>query len=465
MINILIIDQDPDCVETLSHHLKKAGFKVSSSNTAAKALQAVSSQTQELIFMDLNLPGFSGLQLLDYLKKNQIQTPVVLMSDLASKSVAEGALKQGAFGTLVKPVTRGDEVVTWAERVWQNKKQSAPVDTLGADFYGLLGRSPQMQEVFSLIRNVSSSDSSVLILGASGTGKELVAQAIHDLSPRAKKPFVVINCSAMSEGLLESELFGHKKGAFTGAIIDKTGFFEEATQGTVFLDEIGEISPTTQVKLLRVLQNGELRPVGGDQNIKVDVRVIAATHQDLYQLVREGRFREDLFYRLNVISLSLPLLSQRTGDVPVLAYHFLKKYAAKCQKTIGQISVDAMQALQAYDWVGNVRELENVMERSVVLCQSDTITAQDLPAPLLNKTFYQIDEGPQETLAHLPYHEAKERALIEFNKHYLAQVLQQSGGNISLAADKAGMDRSNFKKIIKKFDIDLKNSRQRRKVL
>jgi transcriptional regulator with PAS, ATPase and Fis domain len=287
----------------------------------------------------------------------------------------------------------------------------------------------------------------------------MVARAIHRTSPRAQETFKVINCSAIPSGLLESELFGHVKGSFTGAIYDKKGLFEEAHRGTIFLDEIGEVSPESQVKLLRVLQNGEYKRVGSSEISHADVRVIAATNKDLRSLIREGTFREDLYYRLHVIGIHLPPLKDRPEDIPLLAYHFLKKYRDKLKKDVREISVDAMQALQAYAWTGNVRELENIMERCVVLGTGPVVRAKDLPANVLSQTFY-LDAKKEQDLSNYSYREAKVRALNFFNKTYICHLLKKTGGNITVASDCAGMDRSNFKKIIRKYDIDIKEFRR-----
>lgn len=323
------------------------------------------------------------------------------------------------------------------------------------ELHGLVGASPQMRKIFQLIENISHSSSNVLIQGESGTGKELVARAVHQKSPRANGPFVVINCSALAENLLESELFGHVKGSFTGAIRDKRGLFQAAADGTIFLDEIGEVSSPVQVKLLRVLQSGEVRPVGSLQDEHVDVRVIAATNRDLHEAMRQNRFREDLFYRLNVIGVVLPPLRDRKEDIPGLAYHFLKQYAERTGKAVTSIAVDAMQSLTDYRWVGNVRELENVIERAVVLATGETLVARDLPPRILREVFYEGEgqEGVYDLLK-LPYREAKEKVLLQFNQQYIGGLLKRSEGNISVASQLAGMDRNNFKKIIKKFDIN-----------
>lgn len=323
-------------------------------------------------------------------------------------------------------------------------------------FSNLLGRSPKMREVFQLIANVALSHSSVLILGESGTGKELVAKAIHEKSRCSHRPFMVINCSALPESLLESELFGYVKGAFTGAFADKKGLFEEAHEGSIFLDEIGEISPVVQVKLLRVLQEGEIRRIGGSDNIHIDVRLISASNKNLDELVKEEKFREDLFYRLNVITIVIPPLRERKEDIPLLAHHFLKKFGDKLGKREIRISGDALQTMEEYRWPGNVRELENVIERAVVLSHGDLITARDLPPKLLGEFFYMTESQTENEWVNLPYRDAKQKALNLFNRAYISNLLRQASGNVSMASEKAGMDRSNFKKIIKKCDLNLK---------
>ena len=328
-------------------------------------------------------------------------------------------------------------------------------------YLNLVGKSPLMRELYRMIDRVAGSASTILILGESGTGKELVARAVHDKSGRHDKPFVAINCSALPEPLLESELFGYQKGSFTGAFADKKGLFEEAHGGTIFLDEIGEVPLSVQVKLLRVLQNGEIRRVGGSETIKIDVRLLAATNKDLQHLVKTKAFREDLFYRLNVISLMSPPLKERLEDIPLLAAHFLKKYADRGRKNVQKISDDTLQALQEYQWPGNVRELENVIERAVVLVDGPTITSRELPPKLLGEFFYLPETRQEADFINLPYKTAKQKALNLFNRAYISNLLRQTGGNVSVASERAGMDRSNFKKIIKKCDINVREFKKR----
>jgi transcriptional regulator with PAS, ATPase and Fis domain len=309
-----------------------------------------------------------------------------------------------------------------------------------------------MRAVFKLVETVSYSSATVLIQGESGTGKELVARAIHYRSPRKDKPFIAVNCSALTETLLESELFGHVKGSFTGATANKKGLFEAADGGTIFLDEIGDVPPATQVRLLRVLQEGEVKRVGANDTIKVDVRVIAASNIDLSRAKDQGKFREDLFYRLNVITVALPPLRDRPEDVPLLAGHFLRLYAGKMGKKVTGISPQAMEALVCHRWMGNVRELENVIERAVVLTSREVVDVEDLPQ--------QLRESPGGggdvevlSLAHLPYAEAKRLAMRAFERRYLSALLEKSGHNVSSAARAAGVDRSNFRRLLKQYEV------------
>ncbi|MBI1910055.1 MAG: sigma-54-dependent Fis family transcriptional regulator [Deltaproteobacteria bacterium] len=459
---VLIVDDDPSIAKALEKLVREDDFLAFSVNNGMEATQLLAKREIDVALVDLNLPGFSGLQILQFIKNNRYLTEVILITGSATIDTAVSSLKQGAYDYLTKPFDNMDRVLNTVRKAWEKEQLLKRVQNLesGGDrrrdsFQGIIGRSAKMQELFRLVENVGHSESNILVLGESGTGKELFARALHETSPRASKAFVVINCSALSENLLETELFGHKKGSFTGAISDKKGLFEEGNGGTVFLDEIGEISPMMQVKLLRVLQDGEVKPVGGTEAKHVDVRLIAATNRDLYQRVKEGKFREDLYYRLNVVSFQVPPLRDRMEDVPLLAYHFLQRYAEKTGKKVTKISVDAMQTFQEYRWVGNVRELENVIERAVVMTTSETITARDLPPALLGQIFYLSEDQNHRDLIHLTYQEAKDKAVSLFNKTYIATLLQRAGGNISVASARAGMDRSNFKKILKKCGINI----------
>ncbi len=458
--DFLMVDDESSVAEIFKRIAKEEKWSIEHVDTGYKALHFLAEHPPLVIVLDVHLPGLDGFQILEYVRANCPDTEVVVITGLAKIEDSVKALKMGAFDYLTKPFDNLEIVRSCLRQAYEKAQLKSRLHYFETDessqgFQGILGRSKPMQDIYHTIQSVSSSAASVLIMGESGTGKERVAKAIHQTSLRKDKPFVVINCSAIPEGLLESELFGHVRGAFTGALSDKRGLFEEAGEGTVFLDEVGEIPLSIQVKLLRVLQEKEVRRVGGNETISVNVRIIAATHRDLTDLISKGQFREDLYYRLNVIGIHLPPLRERREDIPLLAHSFLKKYAKRMDREIHEISSDALQLLQNYIWVGNVRELENVIERCVVLSDGNSIQVKDLPPKLNTRNFY-FPDIPKTELTELTYQEAKERALEFFNKTYLKYLLEQSGGNISIASLRAGMDRSNFKKIIRKYEIDLK---------
>lgn len=462
-INVLIVDDDDALVRVFERLAKERGFTYKVAKAGNDAVELLSRFPFEAALVDIKLPGYSGIQILEYAKQNRIPTEVIMITGVGSVESAVDAIKKGAYNYLTKPFDDIEQVGVLVDKAIERYRMMQRLSHLEQQtgstsdeyaFDGIVGKSRKIQEVFSIITAISGTMSTVLILGESGTGKELIARAIHKRSTRATKPFVVINCAAIPEQLLESELFGHRKGSFTGAVSDRRGLFEEAHGGTVFLDEIGEIPTQLQVKLLRVLQEGEVRPVGDSTTRTVDVRLIAATNRDLAEHVKEGKFREDLYYRLNVIAVNAPPLRDRPDDIPLLTYHFLSKCSARVGKKIEKISVDAMQALQSYSWSGNVRELENVIERAVVLVGGDTIGAQDLPPRILGESFYLMGEEAGRDLTEFQYQEAKRRALTAFNRAYIGSLLKNTKGNVSSASAKAGMDRSNFKKLIKRYSID-----------
>jgi len=466
IFNVLIVDDDPAILRVFERVAKEHDWTFMTARSGTEAIEHLGTHRFELVVMDIMLPGYSGLQVFEYMRQNSINSEVVIITGVGTIETAVSAIKGGAYDYLTKPFDDIEKVVIVMEKAMERyhlvqKLHRLERQTTGSYSYeGIVGKSRSMQEVFTTIDSIAGTNSTVLVLGESGTGKELVARAIHQRSERSSMPFVVINCAAIPEHLLESELFGHKKGSFTGAIADKHGLFEEANGGTVFLDEVGDIPPSVQVKLLRVLQEGEVRPIGEVDSRQVDVRLVAATNQNLMQAVNEGRFREDLYYRLNVIIVQLPALRDRLDDVPILAYHFLEKYAQKIGKNVDKISIDALQALQNYSWVGNVRELENIIERAVVLANDETIMARDLPPKLLGESFYLMGDDEKGDISSLSYQEAKDRALASFNRMYIGNLLTQTGGNISFASEKAGMDRSNFKKLIKRYHIDVQKYRK-----
>jgi Nif-specific regulatory protein len=383
---LLVVDDEATARRALATLLTDDGFVVETAASGEEALEKLSQSPPDVLLTDVRMPGIDGIELLIRAKQLDANLAVVVMTAFGTVRDAVRAMRAGAEHYVTKPVDV-DELSLVLERVLQARALRREASTLRERvrtehrFDNLLGSSPAMQQLKQTIAQVAPSRATVLLQGESGTGKERVAQALHEASPRREGPFVKLHCAALAESLLESELFGHEKGAFTGAQARREGRFRAAHGGTLFLDEISEVSPAIQVKLLRVLQEREFERVGGNETLKVDVRIVAATNRDLAQLVREGKFREDLYYRLNVVSLRLPPLRARTEDIPLLAAFFLKRYAAEAGKNIRGFSPDGMAALQAHPWPGNVRELENAIERAVVLCPSDLLTVDHLSLP------------------------------------------------------------------------------------
>jgi len=384
---ILVVDDEASARAALAEILRAEDYEVETASDAFKALGRLDEFAPDVVLTDLNMPGIDGVELLRKVKLDDPERPVVLMTAYGGVEAAVSAMREGAADYLTKPLNI-DELGIVLERAIERTKLRREASQLRSQvsarysFDNIIGSSPEMQRVFKSVSQVAPSRATVLLTGESGTGKELVAAAIHHHSPRSGGPFVKLHCAALAETLLESELFGHDRGAYTGADRKREGRFEQANGGTLFLDEIGEISLSTQVKLLRVLQEREFERVGGNQTLHVDVRVVAATNRDLKEMISAGRFREDLYYRLNVINLKLPSLRQRTSDVPALALHFLKRYAAENGKSVKSISDAALTQIAHYPWPGNVRELENVIERAVVLAEGDTIEPSHLPLEL-----------------------------------------------------------------------------------
>lgn len=461
-----MVDDEESLIRAFEKLARRSEYRLAVARTGLEALEKLDTESFDVALLDLNAEGHSGLQILDHIKKSQLATEAIIIAGRATVETAVSSLKLGAYDYLVKPFEDIERVAAIIQKAMEKArlvrrlKELEKKETKEWESENLVGRSPKMRDVYSLIENVAPNDSSILVIGESGTGKELVARAIHEKSLRRDRRFVVVNCSAIPETLLESELFGHTRGSFTDAVTDKKGLFEEADGGTLFLDEVGEIPPSMQVKLLRVLQDGELRRLGSAETRHVDVRIISATNKDLYRLARTAAFREDLFYRLNVITIHLPPLRSKKEDIPLLAHYFMKRHAGKSGKEIKRISLDALQTLQGYSWPGNVRELENVIERALVLAEGDRITARELPPKILGDAFYLPEEEEEGDLTKLPYQEAKERALQLFNRSYICHLLRMTEGNVSIASAKAGMDRSNFKKVIKRCRVNVREFRK-----
>jgi len=434
---ILVVDDDADTRDLLSELLESEGYQVVAASGAQEALAAGKTASFEVILSDIRLgPELNGLDVLRAFKSIQPDSEVILITAFGSMETAIEAVKAGAFDYLSKPF-KIDDVLTCVWRALENRnlvretRNLAPVDDDPAPLSSLVGRSPAMLEVYKKIGLVADSRATVLVTGESGTGKELVARAIHANGPRAQQRFLAVNCGAFTESLLESELFGHVRGSFTGASVNKIGIFEDANSGTVFLDEVSEMSPALQVKLLRTLEAQEVRPVGSNQSVRIDVRMIAASNRNLADLVAEGKFREDLFYRLRVIEIDLPPLRKRAEDIPLLVAHFLQKLAAESGRTL-TLAPDALSALIAYAWPGNVRELLNTLESVAALNRSGVITRQDLPSKLFaghdGRSADPLFEG-------LP-------SLEEVSRRYLNYVLKVTRNNKAQAADILGISRS-----------------------
>ena len=455
---VLVVDDDKIVLRAASEILSREGYQVVAIDDAVEGLSACQDPTIDVACLDIKMPNLSGMDLLKAFKQRRPDVEVIMMTAFATVETAVEAVKGGAYDYLTKPFENIDVLSLAVGRAAEKKalrdRTRVLEQALSArdQFEDLVGQSSQMRSVFKLVETVSYSTATVLIQGESGTGKELVARAIHFRSPRKDMPFVAVNCSALTDTLLESELFGHVKGSFTGAMGNKKGLFEAAEGGTIFLDEIGDIPPATQVRLLRVLQEGEVKRVGANDTLKVDVRVIAASNVDLARAKDEGKFREDLFYRLNVITVQLPPLRDRPEDIPLLAQHFLKLYASKVAKKVTAITPAAMEALTTARWDGNVRELENCLERAVVLCAGTQVELEDLAPEIRNN---QRGSGDIEvfSLAHLPYAQAKKLAMRAFERRYLSALLDRSSNNVSMAARAAGVDRSNFRRLLKQYEV------------
>jgi two-component system NtrC family response regulator len=450
-VNVLIVEDEKSQREMLEGFLLGQGFSVSSVDGGGKALDDVRRGNLDLVLLDYKMPGMDGLQTLREIKKINPELAVVMMTAYGTIETAVQAMKEGAADYLTKPIDL-DELLLLIEKVSEKilllrenkelKEQLRERYRFDQIVYG----SGAMEEVVNLTGRVAKSEATVLIRGESGTGKELIANAIHYAGSRADRPFIKINCTALPENLLESELFGHEKGAFTGAIQRRIGRFEEAHTGSIFLDEIGDLSPALQMKLLRFLQEKEFQRVGSNQTIKADVRVMAATNRDLEEGIRRGTFREDLYYRLNVIAIFLPPLRERKGDIPLLIDHFLQKYSQKNRRAIPKISKEARDLLLQYTYPGNVRELENIIERSLVISRGDIITTRDLPL--------QVREGVQEAkLSPDSKEESLNAILSEMERDLIIKALDENGGVQTRAAQSLGISERVLRYKMKKYRL------------
>jgi len=450
--HILIVDDDPNHLKTLQTIIRSWGYRVSAVDDGARAVASVKESPFALILMDVRMAQMSGIEALRQIKAYNPSIPILIMTAYSSVDSAVEALKAGAYDYLTKPLDFEVLKIGLARALEHSglKTENAALKSeLSADYEmeHIIGKSRPMKDLVDMLAMVAPSEATVLITGASGTGKELIAKSIHHNSGRKDKPLVVVNCAALTETLLESELFGHEKGAYTGADKRREGRFMQADKGTIFLDEIGETSAAMQAKLLRVIQEREIQRVGGEETLDVDVRILAATNRNLEEEVRSGRFREDLFYRLNVVTLRIPPLCERQEDIPLLAQHFMERYARKNRKPVKGISPLAMDMLLKHAWPGNVRELENTIERAVILLPGEHITEKELP-PTITKTY--ADSCPQPT----PSPAAVNRPLEEIEKEAILATLEDSGGNKSETARRLGINRKTLHKKLKDYGID-----------
>jgi DNA-binding NtrC family response regulator len=447
-MRVLIVDDEPVLQDVLSTLLRREGFQVTQATTAAEALRQAEEQEVDLVLLDLMLPDRPGMEVLRELKARDPEVVVVVITAYSSVETAITAMREGAFHYIPKPFKNQEVVLTVRKGLDQRRLQveNRSLRQRLSGLENLVWRSPAMERVIELVRRAAPSRSNVLLTGESGTGKELLARATHHLSPRAGGSFVVVNTGSVPTDLLESTLFGHMRGAFTGAVANRRGLFEVAEGGTIFLDEIGTIAPATQAKLLRVIQEREFIPVGGEQNVKVDVRIIAATNADLPHMVSEGTFREDLYYRLNVIAIELPPLRQRREDIPALANHFLRRFAEENGRGGIALTPQALDVLVNYHWPGNVRQLENVIERAVVLCQEESISPELFPQEVLATPAEAAPQLPPDGLDLKGAVNGYTRALIETS-------LARCGGVQRRAAQMLRVSPSTLNEMIRRLKI------------
>jgi Response regulator containing CheY-like receiver, AAA-type ATPase, and DNA-binding domains len=453
---LLVVDDEPASRYGIKKALSQMRLQITEAGDGKEALDKIAQLAPDVVILDINLPEVDGMSVLTESRKQNARPVFIVITAYGSEKIAVEAMKRGAYDYVAKPydieelrmvVGRALESLQLKEENQQLRSQLQKIGGYGP----ILGRTPAMERVFDLIEKVSQTDITVLIQGESGTGKELVAREIHKRSGRYNRPFITMNCAALPENLIESELFGHEKGAFTGAVKQRKGKFELADEGSIFLDEIGDMSLNTQSKILRILQEKKFERLGGSETLEVDVRVISATHKDLMKEMEEGNFRKDLYYRLKVIDIGLPTLRERREDIPIIVNHYLREFSQRHNKKIDTVDGDALKLLINYHWPGNVRQLVNVLERAVVLATGPSLTARDLPAELeLPSTF---NNGFIDDLMNLPFKEAKEKITSRMMKEYLSRKLQKNEGNISHTAAELGIHRQSLQSMMRRLGI------------
>lgn len=457
---VLVVDDEPVICLSCSRILTPQGYQVDTRQDPAEGLKAALSGDYDIILLDLMMPEIGGFDIFQRIREAGVPSEVIIITGYSTVQTAVEAMKEGAADYVSKPFTPDElknamaKVIERSTRMRENVALRRQVEQQQG-FEGIIGTSRPMERVFAMLKRVAPSDSTVLITGESGTGKEMVARAIHNLSSRTDQPFLACDCSALAAGLLESELFGHVKGSFSGAIGTKQGLFEVADKGTLFLDEVANISLETQGKLLRVLETRMVKKVGDTTERAVDIRLLAATNRNLMDMVKSGSFREDLFYRLNVVPIDLPALHERTGDIPRLAMAFLERFTRSNRAQVKGFTPEAMALMESYRWPGNVRELRNIVERMAILCDAERIDSQHLPAEIRQATL-------QPTLSELPVsweefktlkNKLRVATIEELEKRFLQAALQRAGGNVSKAAEEVGMQRTNFHSLMRKYGL------------
>jgi DNA-binding NtrC family response regulator len=459
-VRILVVDDEMIVCESCKRILEEDGYEVETALSGMEAFEKMKENPFDIVITDLKMPGIDGMEVLRTFRKEYPDVIIIMITGFSTVETAVEAMKLGAFDYIPKPFTP-DEVSIVVKKAIEKKSLLLENIYLRQElqekygFHNIVGKSKKMQEVYRAIVKVAPTDRTVMIYGGTGTGKELVARAIHFNSPRREKQFVPVDCAVLSENLLESELFGHIRGSFTGAVSTKPGLFEVAEGGTVFLDEVGNITPAIQAKLLRVLQEREFKPVGGTKAMKVDIRLIAATNKDLEKMIREGTFMEDLYYRLNIFPIYLPPLKERQEDIPILAVHFLKKYAEEMGKAIKGFTPEAMEKLMKYPWPGNVRELENVIERTVVMMENEEMVRVEhliLPGQQEKEMWEEHVPTTSEELKELKK-QAREKAVEEIEKAFILNALERHQWNVTRAAEEVGMLRPNFQALMRKYNL------------
>ena len=460
---ILVVDDEPDLLRLLARSLAPdLNCRVETAASGKAAMAALGKERFDLVLADIKMPEMDGLELLELIKREWPEQTVVMMTGHGRIDTAVSAMKQGAHDFITKPfdhdalVIRLEKALERSALIRENLRlKASDRETEGLE--GLVGKSPAMRRVFDTIRMVAGTDLTVLVTGESGTGKDLTARAVHALSVRKEKPFIAVNCPTVPEQILESELFGYRKGAFTHATQNRTGLFQEADGGSIFLDEIGDVPPAIQTKLLRVLQEKEIKPLGETRSITVDVRIIASTNQDLRAKIQSGEFREDFFYRLNVLPIRLPPLRERREDIPLIVNHLLHKHARKLDRAGCRVPPDEMARIVESPWAGNVRELENVLVRGILFAENGEVRLgelRDRNGACAPEAALEIDPSA------VPYKTAKEDILKRFNESYIGRLLEQTGGNVTRAARACGLERQSLQQIMRRYDISAESYRE-----